>query len=157
MLSVHCKVSRSSSSRCEKAEMRMIHWRMRLRTTGCPPRSLNPSFTSSLARTVPKSGHQLTSLSAKYARRNCIRMFDCANSSHDRHWSAVNSPLKFASQGYAALSGNCSHHLASHVASTPANPWDSNVASSSAIGRARSAFRSYQDSNNSAKIHCVHR
>ena len=40
------------------------HCRIGLRTTGWLPRSLLPSMTSSLARTVPSSSHQLTATSA---------------------------------------------------------------------------------------------
>ena len=40
------------------------HWRSGIRTTGCPPLSLLPSSTSSLARTVPSAGHQFTCASA---------------------------------------------------------------------------------------------
>lgn len=39
-------------------------WSMGIRTTGKPPRSDLPSITSSLASTVPSSGHQLTGTSA---------------------------------------------------------------------------------------------
>ena len=56
--------SRSSTNRSEYLVMRIIHWdRLRL-NTGKLPRSDRPSaVTSSLARTVPKPGHQLTGAS----------------------------------------------------------------------------------------------
>src|SRR5665648_1093641 len=53
--------SKSSTSRSEYLVIRIIHWdRLRL-NTGKLPRSDRPSLvTSSLARTVPSPGHQLT-------------------------------------------------------------------------------------------------
>ena len=47
--------SSSSISRCAKAVIRSIHCRMGRRSTGCPPTSLLPSMTSSLASTVPSA------------------------------------------------------------------------------------------------------
>src|SRR5699024_9917960 len=44
-----------------------IHCFIGFLTTGCPPRSLLPSITSSLARTVPSAGHQFTFTSSMYA------------------------------------------------------------------------------------------
>ena len=50
--------------------MRIVHCRNDLRYTGKSPRSLRPSLvTSSLANTVPKPGHQLTTASCWYASR----------------------------------------------------------------------------------------
>ena len=49
--------------------MRSIHCFIGLRMTGKPPTSLLPSMTSSLASTVPSSGHQFTGASLTKARR----------------------------------------------------------------------------------------
>ena len=38
-------------------------------TTGKPPLSLSPPITSSFAKTVPNSSHQLTSITSTYASR----------------------------------------------------------------------------------------
>ena len=56
--------SRSSASRSAYAVMRIIHWRRLRRNTGKLPRSERPSLvTSSLDRTVPRPGLQLTGAS----------------------------------------------------------------------------------------------
>ena len=55
--------SRSSSKRCAYSVIRNIHCCIGRRTTGKPPTSLTPSLTSSLASTVPSSGHQFTGAS----------------------------------------------------------------------------------------------
>lgn len=60
MFSSHSSPSSPSSSLSAYAVIRSIHCFIGRRTTGCPPRSLTPPTTSSLARTVPRAGHQLT-------------------------------------------------------------------------------------------------
>ena len=44
--------------------IRKTHCFIGLRITGCPPLSDFPSITSSLANTVPNSGHQFTGTSS---------------------------------------------------------------------------------------------
>ena len=51
--------SRSASRRSAYLVMRSSHWRRSLRTTGLPQRSHRPWLTSSLARPVLSTGHQL--------------------------------------------------------------------------------------------------
>ena len=58
-----------SSSRSANAVILNIHCNSGRRTTGCPPRSLRPSMTSSLANTVPSFGHQFTICFPRYAKR----------------------------------------------------------------------------------------
>ena len=56
--------SRSSASRSAYAVIRIIHWLRLRRNTGKLPRSESPSLvTSSLDRTVPRPGLQLTGAS----------------------------------------------------------------------------------------------
>ncbi len=57
--------SSSSIKRSAYAVMRSIHCVSGMRMTGKPPRSLLPSMTSSLASTVPSSGHQFTGTRAR--------------------------------------------------------------------------------------------
>ena len=114
--------------------MRIIHWdRLRL-NTGKLPRSDRPSaVTSSLARTVPSPGHQLTGASDVYASR----------------WSSIS--LRCAS-AFSQI-----HGTPELVARSP----DSSSATSSAIGRALprppSADPSYQLLKIWTKIHWVQR
>ena len=63
--SVQSIVSSPCSKRSAYAEIRIDHCVIFLRTTGCPPRSETPFTISSFAKTVPKAGHQFTSVSAK--------------------------------------------------------------------------------------------
>ena len=77
------------------AVMRIIHWRMVFLTTGWPPRSDKPSLTSSLASTVPKAGHQFTSLSARYAIRKAMSTSDRSCSDMLSQSVAVNVPSKW--------------------------------------------------------------
>jgi hypothetical protein len=65
----HSSPSNWSSSLSAYDVIRNAHWLRGLRTTGCPPLSLRPSITSSLASTVPSFGHQFTVVSLRYARR----------------------------------------------------------------------------------------
>ena len=65
ILSVQFNSSRAEIKRSAYAVIRIIHCRIRFRSTGWPPLSDRPSFTSSFANTVPSSGHQFTSESAK--------------------------------------------------------------------------------------------
>mmetsp|Transcript_16194 Transcript_16194/g.38514 ORF Transcript_16194/g.38514 Transcript_16194/m.38514 type:complete len:212 (-) Transcript_16194:376-1011(-) len=60
--------SRSSARRSAYAVIFRTHWRSGIRTTGKLPRSERPSMISSLASTVPSSGHQLTSFLSWKAR-----------------------------------------------------------------------------------------
>ena len=55
---------KSSNKRSAYSVIFNTHWRIGLRTTGYPPRSLFPSITSSLAKTAFNSGHQLTGTSS---------------------------------------------------------------------------------------------
>lgn len=107
----------------------MFHWRSLDLKTGKLPRSERPSaVTSSLARTVPRPGHQLTGASEAYARRYSLR----------------------TSERSAAVSS-----LHARVPGTSRVPF-SNCAISSAIGRALPASSSYQELKICRKIHWVH-
>lgn len=110
--------------------MRMFHWRSLDLKTGKLPRSERPSaVTSSLARTVPRPGHQLTGASEAYARRYPPRM-------SARSFSVSSLQLRPSGVGRSPLS---------------------NRATSSVIGRALSASGSYQELKICTKIHCVQR
>ena len=61
------KSSRSFNNRSAYAVILSTHCRIGLRITGKLPTSLFPSITSSLANTVPNSGHQFTATSSSYA------------------------------------------------------------------------------------------
>ena len=107
----------------------MFHWRSLALKTGKLPRSERPSaVTSSLARTVPRPGHQLTGASEAYARR------------YPPSTSARSAALSAAQ---------------SRPPGTSRVPF-SNAATSSAIGRACSASASYQELKICRKIHWVH-
>ena len=57
------RASIESSRRPAYADTRSCHCVIFFCSTGYPPLTLNPSFTSSLARTVPSPSHQLTDVS----------------------------------------------------------------------------------------------
>ena len=61
------KLSKSSRSLSAYSVILMTHCFIGRRITGYPPLSLNPPITSSFARTVPNSSHQLTSIVSIYA------------------------------------------------------------------------------------------
>ena len=61
--SVQSRSSRSSRRRPAYAETRSCHWVIFFCSTGWPPRTEYPSFTSSFASTVPRAGHQFTAVS----------------------------------------------------------------------------------------------
>src|SRR5699024_10126377 len=65
-LSGQSRSSKSSKRRSAYLVIFNIHCFIGFLTTGCPPRSLLPSITSSLARTVPSAGHQFTFTSSIY-------------------------------------------------------------------------------------------
>ena len=50
----------SANNLSAKAVILKDHCNIGFRSTGKPPRSLTPSFTSSFAKTVPNSSHQFT-------------------------------------------------------------------------------------------------
>ena len=79
--SSHSSPSRSPNRRSPYCVIFNIHCLSGIRTTGCPPRSLSPSITSSFASTVPNAGHQFTGTSALYAspRFNSCRKIHCVH------------------------------------------------------------------------------
>ena len=119
--------------------MRIIHWVIFFRTTGCPPRSETPLTISSFARTVPKAGHQFTSASAKYVNRyfNSIRCFSSFESCF--HSSAEKLGVS-----------------SSQTALTFVLPSVSNRDIKVAMGMALSASVSYHELKSCMNIHCVH-
>src|SRR5215217_7345314 len=117
----------------------MLHCIIFFCSTGCPPRSEKPSFTSSLANTVPKAAHQLTVLSFKYVKRY-FKSSSCFSS----------SVMVAQSLGIKLLVSS------SQTAFTSAEPAALNFSIKVLISSARSFSRLYQELNNCIKIHCVH-
>ena len=62
-------LSSESRSLAAYAETRNCHWVIFFCSTGKPPLTLSPSFTSSFASTVPRPSHQFTLVSPWYAMR----------------------------------------------------------------------------------------
>src|SRR5690554_6486136 len=119
--------------------MRILHCIIFLRSTGCPPRSDTPLTISSFAKTVPRFGHQLTSVSAKYVslyfnNTSCFSLSEKAS-----HCEAVKDSTS-----------------SSHTAFTFAFPSEEKIVTKSSIPRALSESTSYQLSKSCKKIHWVH-
>ena len=114
--SVQSIFSRPSSILCAYADTRRHHCFIFFCTTGNPPRSDTPSTTSSLASTVPNSGHQFTIVSFRNAMRQFIRSSCCSFFSNLFHSVA----LMFISCVHAAF--------------IPAVPSLDSLSSSSSIG-----------------------
>ncbi len=131
--------SSPSRRRCAYALTRRHHCHIFFCSTGYPPRTDRPSLTSSLASTVPSFGHQFTTALARYARRQFI--------------SASLLPLA------SILAQSSAERTISfvHAASSPSVPYCARCSSSSAIGLALLALRSYHELNILRNAHCVQR
>ncbi len=116
--------------------MRILHCIIFLRTTGCPPRSETPFTISSFANTVPKAGHQLTSVSDKKVRRYFKSIFCCFSDENSRHSAAENTSIE-----------------SSQAALTWAFPSDSKTEISVSMASALSEVLWYHELNNWIKIH----
>src|SRR5690554_765992 len=119
--------------------MRILHCFIFLRSTGWPPRSETPLTISSFAKTVPRFGHQLTSVSAKYVSLYCSNISCFSFSEKASHSEAVNCLTS-----------------SSHTAFTFVFPSEEKTATNSSIPLALSASTSYQLSKSCRKIHWVH-
>ena len=86
--SVQSIVSKPCSKRSAYAEIRIDHCVIFFLTTGCPPRSDTPFTISSFAKTVPKAGHQFTSVLAKYVNLYFNNISCCFSDEYPFHASA---------------------------------------------------------------------